>query len=76
MDPDAFQEFFVAGAAPESDRDRYRNYFYEMDPATIADGTATATVRILDPDGDVVDEQQWSFTKVDADWKISDAPLP
>ena len=77
VDPESFQSFFVGGSAPdESKRRRYREYFYEMDPPKISGDTATAMVRIINVKGEVLDEKEWAFSKVDTQWKISAAPLP
>ena len=77
LERESFESFFVAGSAPgESERPRYRGYFYEMDPPKVTGDTATARVRILDADGDLVGEKDWLFSRVDDQWKISTAPLP
>ena len=76
LDRESFESFFAAGLAPrESERSRYRQYFYEMDPPKVSGDSATANVRILDPDGDLIAEKEWSFSKVGDLWKISAAPL-
>ncbi len=50
LDPDSFQSFFVDGSAPgESQRHRYREYFYEMDPPDISGNSATRRVKKLGP---------------------------
>ena len=77
LDSESFQSFFVDGSAPdESQRHRYREYFYEMDPPDISGNSATTIVRMMNASGEVLDEQEWVFSKVDTQWKISDAPLP
>jgi hypothetical protein len=77
LDPQSFQSFFVEGSAPdESQRARYRDYFYEMDTPDISGNSATAIVRIMNAAGEVLDEKEWAFSKVDTQWKISAAPLP
>lgn len=77
LDRESFESFFVAGSAPrESQRRRYREYFYEMDSPTVSGSSATASVRILNAAGEVLDEREWSFSTVDGRWKINTAPLP
>lgn len=77
LDPDSFQSFFVDGSAPgESQRHRYREYFYEMDPPDISGKSATTIVRVMNAAGEVLDEKEWVFSKVGTLWKISAAPLP
>lgn len=77
LDPESFQSFFVAGSAPdESQRHRYREYFYEMDPPDISGDSATAVVHMVDAAGEVEGAKVWVFSKVDTQWKIRQAPLP
>lgn len=76
-DPESFSSFFVEGSAPdESQRHRYREYYYEMETPVITGSSATAVVRMQDSTGEVLDQKEWSFSKVDAQWKIDAAPLP
>lgn len=77
LDPEAFQLFFVDGMAPDdSERPRYREYFYEMGSPAVSGNSATAGVRITNAAGEVVAETTWDFSKVDEQWKIGNAPLP
>jgi hypothetical protein len=76
-DRESFRSFFVDGAAPgESQRHRYRDYYYAMKPLEISGDSATVTVRITDANGQVLGEKEWGFSKVGTRWKINSAPLP
>lgn len=77
LDPGSFTSFFVAGSVPdESLRHRYRELFYEIDPPVISGNSATAMVRMTNVAGEIIAEKEWTFSKVDTEWKIIAAPLP
>jgi hypothetical protein len=77
LDRESFESFFVTGSAPQdSTRHRYREYFYEMGSSEVAGNSATASIRIVNAAGESIDEQEWSFSKVDGKWKLDKAPLP
>lgn len=77
LDRESFESFFIVGSAPQDSlRHRYREYFYEMESFQVAGDSATASIRMVNAAGEVIDEKEWSFSKVDGKWKIGKAPLP
>ena len=70
MDPESFRDFFVDGAVPDDkQRQRYRGLFYEMDAPKISGDSAVTNVRIINAEGEMLTEKEWSFAKVEGEWK-------
>ena len=76
-DEEEFKNLFKSPTGPNSPHSKYQDTPCEIQPATVkVDGDwGNAKVDVYDDSGTLSGTLEWTFAKVDGQWKIEHAPL-